>query len=112
MRILMRLGVGIGAGTLSMALLLGVLEDEVNWRRMLFIGAFCGLGTAATLEAMEAMKRRRTLTPIEAVTLQLSRTDLSATQAVALTEQLATLQAQQGGEITGATHTTHHAPRA
>jgi hypothetical protein len=107
MRILMRLGVGVVAGTVSMALVLGTLESEVNWRRMLFIGALCGLGTAATLAALD---HKRKLTPIEAVTLQLSRADLSATDAVAIAEHLATLQSLQMGERTGVSRTTHHAP--
>jgi hypothetical protein len=108
MRILIRLSVGIVAGTVSMGLVLGMLESEVNWRRMLFIGAVCGLGTAAALEALD---HKRKLSPIEAVTAQLSRADLSAADAVAIAEQLATLQAQQGSEIAGAGRTSHHAPR-
>jgi hypothetical protein len=108
MRILIRLGVATVAGTVTMALILGMLEAEVNWRRMLFIGAVCGLGTAATLELLD---HRRRLTPIEALTAQLCRTDLSPADAVAIAEQLATLQSQQTGEITSASRATHPAPR-
>lgn len=108
MRILIRLSVATIAGTVTMALILGMLESEVNWRRMLFIGAVCGLGTAAALELLD---HRRPLTPIEALTAQLSRTDLSPADAVAMAEHLATLQAQQGGDIAGASRTSHPAPR-
>lgn len=106
MRILVKLCVATAAGTATMALILGMLESEVNWRRMLFIGAVCGFGGGAALQMVD---HRRKLTPTEAVTLQLARTDLPVADAVILTEHLATLQAQQG-DMAGTHRTRHHAP--
>ncbi len=115
MRILMRLGVGGIAGIASMGLLLGTLEHEVNPRRMLFIGAIVGLGTAGVLEVLQmghgSQRAHAPLTPVQALTLQLSRMDLPAGDAVRIAEQLATLQTLQEGEGTGASHSSHSAPR-
>lgn len=108
MRVLVKLSVATVAGTATMALILGMLESEVNWRRMLFIGAVCGFGGGAALQVVD---HRRRLTPIEAVTLQLARTDLPVADAVALTEHLATLQAQQA-DMAEAYRTRHQAPNS
>jgi hypothetical protein len=109
MHTLVRLGIGTIAGTLSMGLVLGVLESEVNPRRMLFIGAMVGLGTAGLLEAIPRTRQPSTpQTAEQALTFQLARPDISADQAIALAEQLAQLHLTQ---TEGARLTTHHTPK-
>ncbi len=116
MRILIRLGIGVAAGALSMGVVLGTLESEVNPRRMLFIGALIGLSTTGVLEALQVWRRQQRqmtpLTPVEALSLQLSRLDLPPSDAVAIAEHLATLKAAEEGEWAGASRTSHHAPRS
>ena len=108
MPFLIRLGLGAVTGALSMLFILGMLENEVNPRRMLFIGALCGVTTATTLEWQR--KQRDPLTPIAALTLQLSRMDLSPSDAVAIAEQLATLHAQSDLAVTDVSPTQHPTP--
>jgi hypothetical protein len=108
MQALIRLGVGASAGAVSMLLVLGTLENQVNWRRMLFIGAFCGIGTAGVLETVG--QRRKILSPIEALTLQLSRLDLPPSEAVAIAEQLGKLHSLTDRDIPGADSTQHPTP--
>ena len=100
-RFLSKLLLGTIAGLSLMALVLGMMERQVNPRRMLFIGAFLGAGTAAILEPFtgSSSSQPKNLTPIEALSQQLSRTDLSPEQALDLAEALGKLQSLPGGAL-------------
>lgn len=90
--VLAKLAVGAVGSVAALAAMLWLMGDSLNLTpRRVVIGVFCGLGAVGLVETVVKPRHSeasRVLTATEALTLQLSRTDLNPAQALELSEQL------------------------
>lgn len=94
----------IAGGLLTMGAIVGTLEDQVNVRRMLWIGGMTGFGAGAigTLALITSgagkPQAKEELTPLDAATLQLNRKDLPPEVALRLTDSVARIMEAQAAK--------------